>query len=117
MDSMKTITVADAEAAHPGAHIKVIDRSDSEGCAHPAIYVWETEAESEYCDGSGCIEIYWMGRIYVAPTITNSQIREARKWAGVAGDWDMVDLCDLALSGDDDARDQCAETRAAGMES
>lgn len=39
--------------------------------------------------------------------ITDKQIMELRTEAGIAGDDDQIVLCDLALNGDTDARQEC----------
>ncbi len=45
----------------------------------------------------------------MSTTITNSQIETLRTEAAAAGDAEQVSLCDRALDGDTDARQQCAE--------
>lgn len=41
-------------------------------------------------------------------TLTTDQIRQLRTEAGQAGDLDQVALCDKALAGDREAREECA---------
>lgn len=42
-------------------------------------------------------------------TITNEQIEALRAEGGTAGDMDMVEICDKALEGDEDAIIECVE--------
>lgn len=41
--------------------------------------------------------------------ITAAQIEALREEAAIHGDESMVDACDRALAGDDDAREECAD--------
>ena len=48
----------------------------------------------------------------VRTDITDEQIEALRNEAGEAGDLAMIEICDHALAGDDDARATCAEVIA-----
>lgn len=47
-------------ASHPGAHVEVIDRADSEGVARAAVFAWDSEELSRYDDGANAVAIYWL---------------------------------------------------------
>lgn len=44
--------------------------------------------------------------------ITDTQIRALRNEAGETGDLEQIEICDRALSGDEDAREECARVIA-----
>ena len=58
-NTIETLSLSDAKAAHAGCHIEVIERSYGED-ARPAIYVWGSEADAENDDGSKAVALYWM---------------------------------------------------------
>lgn len=45
-------------------------------------------------------------------TITNDQILDLREEAARAGDYEQVEICDLAIGGEHDARAECARVIA-----
>ena len=80
----ETLTLAEAKSAHPGAHIQVIDRSNSEGEVAPAIYVWAAEADSENDDGAKCVALYWLGHSFDVTDGTDT-------WTEQAADLDALE--------------------------
>ena len=87
--------------------------------------VLEADCENSTDDGRGGFEFWgadgdgdgW--RVHVAPqahTISDDQIYALASEAGTAGDSGMVEICDRAIDGDADARQECAHVIAeAGM--